>query len=81
MMLSELWVDDAYEIFRLLRARKLVLDNPAFDALAHDLKLLGIPLEKHEIAADNKLTEPLLMQRSPPNNDKTDIYQYSKSDQ
>jgi hypothetical protein len=24
-------VDDAYEIFRLLRARKLVLDNPAFD--------------------------------------------------
>jgi hypothetical protein len=81
MMLSELWVGDAYEIFRLLRARKLVLDDPAFETLAHDLELLAIPLEKHEIAAERKLTEPPLMQRSPPNNDKTDIYQYSKSGQ
>jgi hypothetical protein len=79
-MLSELWVGAVYEIFRLLRARKLILDNPAFDTLAHDLELLRISLEKHEIPADKKLTEPLLMQRSPPNNDKTDIYQYSKSD-
>ena len=52
------------EIFGLLRTRKLVLDNPAFETLAHDLELLRIPLEKHEIAADKKLTEPLLMQES-----------------
>jgi hypothetical protein len=35
----------------------VVLDTPAFETLAHDLELLRIPLEKHEIPADIKLTE------------------------
>jgi hypothetical protein len=48
--------------------------------LAHELRLLRIPLEKHEIAADRKLTEPLRMHRQPPNNDDTDSYEYSNND-
>jgi hypothetical protein len=78
--LSELWVGDAYEIFRLLTTeRKLALDSDVL-ALARDLKLLRIPLEKHEIADDKKLPGPLLMQRHPPNDDETDSYHYSHSD-
>ena len=80
LMFSELWVGAVYEIFRLLKERKLVPDRGAFKTLADDLTLLRIPLEKHEIATEWELSKPLLMQRNPPNNDKTDIYQYSKSD-
>ena len=52
-MLSELWVCDVYEIFRLLtdKNRKLAPKSDVITALAHDLKLLRMPLEKHEIAA------------------------------
>jgi hypothetical protein len=79
-MLSELWIGAVYEVFRLLIKRELAPDADAFRALAHELRLLRIPLEKHEIAADRKLSGPLPMQRHPPNNDETDSYQYSKSD-
>ncbi len=80
LMFSELWVGAVYEIFRLLNERKLAPDSDAFKALAHDLRLLRIPLEKHEIAADRKLSGPLLMERQPPNNNETDNYRYSSSD-
>ena len=81
MMLSQVWVGDVYEIFRLLIERKLAPESDAFTTLAHHLRLLRIPLEKHEIAAENKLSEPLAMQRYPPNNNETDIYHYSKNDE
>jgi len=76
-MLSELWVGAVYEIFRVLTCpeRKLVLDSNV-SALARDLKLLRIPLEKYEIA-DHKNLE---MERHPPKSDETDIYHYSKND-
>lgn len=77
-MLSQLWVGDAYEIFRLLKERKLI-EGAEFEALAHDLKLLRIPLEKHEIVDDKKLKEPLLMSRYPHKNDETE-YSYDKND-
>lgn len=78
--LSELWVGHFYEIFRLLKDRKCVPDKKDFDALAQDLRLLRIPLEKHEIAGDRKLKEPLMMKRHPPKNDMSDFYEYSKDD-
>lgn len=78
--LSELWVGHFYEIFRLLKDRKCVPENKDFDALAQDLRLLRIPLEKHEIAGDRKLKEPLMMKRHPAKNDMSDIYEYSKDD-
>jgi hypothetical protein len=80
-MLSELWVGSVYEIFRLLKSRKLVDDNVAFRALEYDLRLLRVTLEKHEIAADYKLSEPLVMQRQPSKEGERDCYQYLKSDQ
>jgi len=79
-MFSEIWASAAYEIFRLLKARNLADEDCAFASLAHDLRLLRIPLEKHEIAADSNLSEPLLMQRMPPNNDETDRFRYAKND-
>lgn len=80
VMLSELWVGGVYEIIRLLVERKLAPDTPLFRQLAHELRLLRIPLEKHEIAADKKLTGPLQMTKSPPNGDASDTYTYSKDD-
>jgi hypothetical protein len=78
LMLSELWVGDVDEILRLLKDRHLAPDGDAFTALAHDLRLLRIPLEKHEIAGEK--TRPLLLQSQPPNTAETDIYQYSPKD-
>jgi hypothetical protein len=81
-MLSDIWVGKAYEIFSLLinSKRKLAPKRDAITDLARDLKLLRIPLEKHEIANDRVLSEPLQMERRPPKNNETDIYLYSKSD-
>jgi hypothetical protein len=56
-MFSEIWIGDVYEIARLLRKRKLVGEDQDFTQLFHDLELLRIPLEKHEIAKDQKAVE------------------------
>ena len=79
-MLSETWVASAYEITRLLIDRQIAPDSVAFRGLAHDLRLLRIPLEKHEIAKDRKITEPLRMQKMSLAGDETDVAVYSKSD-
>ena len=80
-MLSELWVGSVYEMLRLLGdpKRKLSISDE-FRTLAHDFRLLRIPLEKYEITSDRELERPLQMQRHPPNNNETDIYEYDKSD-
>jgi hypothetical protein len=80
-MLSELWVGSMYETFRLLIDRKLGPDDDRFRELAHELRLLRIPLEKHEIAIDKQLKEqPLTMRAVPPNDDTRDYYTYSQTD-
>lgn len=79
-MLSELWVGSLYEVTRLLIERKLNPDTDSFRALAHDLRLLRIPLEKHEITSQGQLLQPVQMRRYPPNNDATDVYVYDKTD-
>lgn len=79
-MLSGIWVGSLYEICRLAKSRKLVIDNGLFEALAHDLRLVRIPLEKHEIPADNRLPAEVEMMRLPPNGDETDKAFYRKSD-
>ena len=80
VMLSELWITEMYEIFRLLKERKLVPSDNEFDSLAHHLRLLRISIDKHEIAGDRKLEVPLMMKRYPPKDDDSDIYHYSKDD-
>lgn len=78
--LSETWVGQVYEIIRLTKERKLIADSPLLEALAHDFRLLRVPMEKHEIAQDRSLAEPLAMYRSPTKTDDTD-YLYDKKDQ
>lgn len=79
MMLSELWVGSIYEIVRLIKDRQ---DSPTLDlvSLYHDLTLVRVPLEKHEIANERKLKEPLLFKKQPANNDSSDYYSYSQAD-
>src|SRR5665811_1134332 len=79
-MLSTYWVGSMYETFRLLRQRKLTGTDPAFDEILSDLELLRMPLEKHELAKDTVLKEPLQMVRGPRNNDAKDLYSYDKDD-
>jgi hypothetical protein len=79
-MLSELWVGSLYESLRLLVARGLISDSDEVRSLAEDFRLLRVPLEKHEIAGDRKLTAPLQLLKYPPHDDRTDLYEYSNAD-
>lgn len=79
-ILSQNWVCGAYEIFRLLKCRKLIRGNPGFEALAHDLRLLRIPCDKHEIAADRKLPSPLTFRSLSPLFHETQHYRYDPDD-
>lgn len=78
--LSEFWIGAMYEVVRLLRGRNLGHSSKEFLSLAHDLRLVRIPLEKHEIAADEKLTAPLQMTRKYDQDRCEDIYIYDKKD-
>jgi len=78
--LSELWVGSLYEIVRLIKQRALLQPTQSLETLAYDLRLLRIPIEKHEIAGDQRLAEPLILERHPPNNAAKDIQEYSKED-
>ena len=80
VMLSEVWICNSYEIFRLLEERKLLSQNDAFEGLAHDLKLPRITIEKHEIANDRKLSKPLQMEQLSREGEVTGHYTYSRSD-
>ena len=83
VMLSEVWICNSYEIFRLLKTRKLVNQNDAFKTLVDDLTLLRVTIEKHEIAnrqyTPNDLN-PLQMQRLSRDGEVTGPYEYSRSD-
>jgi hypothetical protein len=80
-MLSELWIGSAYAVFELLIDRNIGPDDDEFRSIAHDLRLVRVPLEKHQIVKDARFRkEALEMQRVPPNNDQTDAYRYSGAD-
>jgi hypothetical protein len=78
ILFSEIWVGGIYETLRLLadNSRKLAPDSDEFRTLAHDLRLLRIPLEKHEITSQGQLTVPLQMTTY----DQTKVYIYAKDD-
>ena len=79
--LSELCIGHVYEIVRLLDERKFAPTHAEFVRLFKDLTLVRIPLEKHEIAKDNKIKEPLKLIRHPPTNAPTDVYEYAREGQ
>jgi hypothetical protein len=78
-MLSDLWVGSAYEILRLLKARKLAAGE-GFLALERDLTLIRITVDKHEIASDRKLREPLQMRTAPHHGGEARDYMYDPED-
>jgi hypothetical protein len=80
MIITELWVGQVYEFIRLLIERKLEPEPGRFSDVSHQLRLLRITIEKHEIAADRKLTKPINMQKFPLNNNESDRFVYSKDD-
>lgn len=83
-LLSDQWIGDAYEIFRVLVSpdRGVLVKGPVVAAIARDLKLIRIPLEKHEIADHYDLKgRPMQMARLPQKGDETDIYTYAPKDQ
>ena len=79
-LLSDIWIGSVYEIARLQLERSFSPENGPLASIAHTLRLLRIPIEKHEIALDRKLKEPLSMQKSPENGDASDLYIYDKTD-
>lgn len=63
-LLSDWWVGSAYEIVRLyLESEK---GNARVEQLGHRLRLLRVPLEKHQIAADRSMSDPMVMVRIGP---------------
>lgn len=77
--LSEMWIGQVYEIVRLARERKLIAESDFFEALAHDFRLLRVPMEKHEIAQDRSLMASVPMSRTPAREGDVD-YRYDKKD-
>ena len=77
-MLARVWVCELYEVFRLLKSRELVVGSEAFDLLTNDLRALRVAISKHEIAADRRLSGPILMK--PEGADNADAYEYRTGD-
>ena len=80
VIVSEFWICQSYEIFRLMQAGKLWSMNSTFEKLAYDLRLLRISIAKHEIANDRKPKEPLALNKVSTEGQVTDSYEYSPSD-
>jgi hypothetical protein len=91
LALSETWVVGCYEVMRAFRQRDRdalkagvrpsgVSDMKSFQSIFADLELLRMPMTKFEIAKDEKLKEPLPLQRSPPNANATDQTFYDSKD-
>ncbi len=83
VMLSEVWICNSYEIFRLLKPRQLVNQNDGLKALVDDLTLLRVPIDKHEPANRPYIANdpnPLQMQRLSREGEVAGHYEYSRSD-
>jgi hypothetical protein len=79
MLLSNLWVGSAHAIRFAFSDRGLYKGDQDFETLAEDLRLVRVQLEKHQIASDWKLDQPLDMITGPgPGHPRT--FQYNKND-
>jgi hypothetical protein len=78
--LSNYWVSSVYEALRLLRSRKLIDRDGQPGELFRAVELVRITIDKHEIAGDQQLKEPLQLVRQPRKGDTTDPYEYARDD-
>jgi hypothetical protein len=79
-LLSDLWVGSAYAIGYSFSDRGLFKGDQDFDTVAEDLRLIRVQLEKHQIASDKKLSQPLDLVTDP-NQGPIRTVQYDKNDQ
>lgn len=81
-MLTSYWVGAMYETFRLLKSRELGdISSVAFTEIFDQLELVRVGLDKHEIAKERDLSQPLKLIAMPANDDATDYFIYDKEDQ
>ncbi|MDT2022372.1 hypothetical protein [Methylocella sp. CPCC 101449] len=57
--LAEQWIGDAYAVTHTIKSKKLNLQPEGFSELAHDLRILRVQLEKHEIATGAATKQPI----------------------
>ncbi|WP_133137752.1 hypothetical protein [Legionella rowbothamii] len=57
-LLSDLWIGSCYEVFRVMK-QKIKPESETFKKIFKNLTLIRIGIEKHEIAGDKKLKEPI----------------------
>ena len=80
VLFSEVWISSTYEICRLLKCRGLIGEVSEFLDLEHDLRLIRVPIDKHEIAKDKKLKEPLKFGKLNNRGDVKDYCEYVRDD-
>ena len=79
LQFSNSWVCDAYELFRLLKDRQLA-DGDKFRTLERNLRLIRIPLDKHEIAGNKNQVSDKNLTLTQPLVDEETSYRYSPND-
>jgi hypothetical protein len=79
-LMSTYWIGSMYETFRLLRGKNVADEDGRFTEILNALTLIRVPLEKHEIAEDWALKQPLRFVRYPPRNDPSDLQTYDPKD-
>jgi hypothetical protein len=80
-IMSSQWVGSAYEIMRLISARRLSSAmGSEFPRLHRDFEVVRVPLEKHEIARDQKAHASLLMQHRGEDGPDGELYHYRYDD-
>lgn len=79
MLISDLWIGAAYAITYALTDRGLYKDHAAFQDLAEDLRVVRVQLEKHQIASDRRLDQPLDPVTAPGQPGEVRSFQYDKN--
>ena len=74
-MLTEVWIGSAYEIFRIAKEQRHMPDTD-LPEIVRCLELIRVPLEKHQIARDWSLKEPLQMEKRPSSGEDRDFVEY-----
>ena len=77
--LSIYWIGAMYEVLRIIRDRKAA-ESAEFFQLFKDFELLRMPLEKLEIAKDNKLKEPLTLHSLHTDGKPGEVFSYDRKD-
>jgi hypothetical protein len=79
LMFSDLWIGSAYAITYAFSDRDLYKGDQEFEAIAEDLRLIRVQVEKHQIASDWKLDQPLDFVTAPNQSGTIRTFRYDKN--